>query len=316
LSGFNGLEAGMATTKFRLGLVGAGRMGRTHLRALAGSERVEVAAVAEPSAANRALLSLPARRLHPDVDALLAAGGLDGVLIAAPSPLHVGVVERIAAAGLPILCEKPCGVSAAEARQAAALAEQAGVRLQVAYWRRFVPELRRLKERIAAGELGALYFVACFQWDETPPAATFRAASGGPFIDMGVHEFDQLRWLTGQEPGNFRVARSKTTFDANVPEDPDAVQALCDLSGGASGLVSLGRRFPVGDACWAQAFGTRGFEDCRFLWPPAGEQVFLAALRRQAEDFADAVRGKPSEGATAADAVAALSAAEQAMANG
>ena len=54
------------------------------------------------------------------------------------------------------------------------------------------------------GELGVIHLVTCYQWDERPPSPVFRAHSGGIAIDMGVHEFDQLRWLTGQdiaEPG-------------------------------------------------------------------------------------------------------------------
>jgi myo-inositol 2-dehydrogenase/D-chiro-inositol 1-dehydrogenase len=84
------------------------------------------------------------------------------------------------------------------------------------------------------------------------------------------------------------------------------------LSGGSTALVSLGRRFPLGDVCRVEAFGTRDTEDCRFLWPPDGESVFLQALQRQAEGFADWVRGADALGATAADAIAALEAAEKA----
>ncbi len=300
--------------RFRLGLVGAGRMGQTHLRALASSERIEVVAVAESSEPIRAALKAPGTKVHADVDAMLKAGGIDGALITVPSAFHVDMVARLAVAGISILCEKPCGITAREARIASEIAAKENVLLQVAYWRRFVPELKRLKDRIARGEFGDLYLVSCYQWDQTPPAASFRATGGGAFIDMGVHEFDQLRWLTGQEISNLRVATSSNAFAEKVEADPDAAQALCDLSGGANGLISLGRRFAPGDACWAQVFGTKGFEDCRFLWPPKGEDVFLEALRLQAEGFADAVCGRPSEGATAADAIAALAAAEQASA--
>jgi myo-inositol 2-dehydrogenase/D-chiro-inositol 1-dehydrogenase len=290
-------------------------MGQTHLRALGASERVEVVAITETSEATRASLKVPAGiSVHADVDQMLKAGGLDGVLIAVPSTHHVNMVARLAVAGISILCEKPCGITAREARVASEIAAKEGVLLQVAYWRRFVPALKRLKDRIAQGELGDLYLVSCYQWDELPPSAAFRATSGGVFIDMGVHEFDQMRWLTGQEFTHLRIATSTSAYAEYVEADPDAAQALCDLSRGTSGLVSLGRRFAEGDACWAQVFGTKGFEDCRFFWPPEGEKVFLSALRLQAEGFADAVCGKPSEGATAADAIAALTAAEQATA--
>lgn len=287
---------------FRLGLVGAGRMGRVHLRALSDSDAVRVVAVAEASDKARDALLDCDLALHADTAAMLHAGDIDGVLIAAPSTLHLPLVRQIAAAGLPLLCEKPCGITANDAREAAAIAERHGVKLQVAYWRRFVPSLQHLRQRIVTGGLGKLYCLNCYQWDGEPPSAQFQASSGGIFVDMGVHEFDQIRWLSGQE---------FVRLDAAVCAGEESAQALAALSGGSTALVSLGRRYPLGDVCRVEAFGSRDAEDCRFLWPPDGDAVFLDALRRQAEAFAAWVRGGEPLGATAADAVAALSAAEQ-----
>lgn len=298
--------------EFRLGLIGAGRMGRTHLRALAGSDAVRVVAVAEPSEPARAAVERDAIAVHPDVAAMLQSGGLDGVLVAAPSTLHLSLVAQLSDAGLPILCEKPCGIAAQQAREAASIAECHTVKLQVAYWRRFVPALQRLRRRIAHGEMGALYFLACYQWDGEPPPPQFRSSSGGIFVDMGVHEFDQIRWLSGQEFSGIAPAVASVSADPPATGDAESAQALCTLSGGSTALVSLGRRFPLGDVCRVEVFGTRDAEDCRFLRPPDGEQVFMQALRRQAESFAAWVRGGEAEGATAADAVAALQAAERA----
>jgi myo-inositol 2-dehydrogenase/D-chiro-inositol 1-dehydrogenase len=299
-------------TEFRLGLIGAGRMGRTHLRALSGCEAVRVVAVAEPSEQARAAAEFDGIATHSDVVAMLRAGGIDGVLVAAPSTLHLGLVARIADAGLPILCEKPCGTTAQQAREAASIAGRRKVKLQVAYWRRFVPALLRLRQRIVDGELGALYFLACYQWDGEPPPVQFHAGSGGIFVDMGVHEFDQIRWLSGQEFSSITPAVASVSVEPPVVGDAESAQALCTMSGGGTALVSLGRCFPLGDVCRVEVFGTRDAEECRFLWPPDGEQVFMQALRRQAESFAAWVRGGAAEGATADDAVAALQAAEQA----
>lgn len=302
------------TAVFRLGLVGAGRMGRTHLRALASSDSVRVVAVTEPVAAVRETLEAPGLAVHADLDAMLRAGGLDGVLVAAPSDRHLDIVRRLAAAKMPILCEKPCGVTSVQAQEAAAIAAAAGVPLQVAYWRRYVPALRRLRGRIEGGELGKIYCVACYQWDGQPPSAAFRAASGGIFVDMGVHEFDQLRWMTGQEIVRLHAVAATVGTAAMPAGEVESAQALCALSGGSTALVSLGQRFPLGDVCRVEVFGTGDAEECRFLWPPAAEASFHDALRRQAEAFARHVGGAAGDGATAADAVAALRAAEQASA--
>jgi myo-inositol 2-dehydrogenase/D-chiro-inositol 1-dehydrogenase len=284
-------------------------MGRTHLRALAGSERVKVTAVAEMSPAARAAVARDGVTLHESVAEMLDRAALDGVLIVAPTDQHGTIIAEVAARGLPILCEKPCGLTAAEARASAQTAASAGVPLQVAYWRRFVPGLRQLHDRIAAGELGVIHLVTCYQWDEQPPSPIFRAHSGGIAIDMGVHEFDQLRWLTGQDIADLAVVASGSAPDGIA--DVDGAQVVLTLTGGATGFVSLGRYFPVGDAVWAEAFGTRGHERCDVIDPAEGEVAQLEALRRQAESFASFAAGGPCEGATAADAIAALTAAEQ-----
>lgn len=298
---------------FRVGLAGAGRMGRNHLRALAGAGPVVITDIAEPVAAARQHLAESGARVHASLAEMLEAE-LDAVLIAAPSDQHLRVITEVAAAGLPILCEKPCGVSSEQARAAAKTAEAAGVPLQVAYWRRFFPSLQRLQGQISAGELGSIHLVTCYQWDEMPPPAAFRAHSGGIAIDMGVHEFDQLRWLTGQDITGLKATASPLTDDPGLTGDVDSAQMIVELSGGTLGFVSLGRHHPAGDMCRAEAFGTRGTVLCDFLDPVDGERAQLDALRRQAEGFASYVRGGAQTGATAQDAAAALAAAELASA--
>jgi myo-inositol 2-dehydrogenase / D-chiro-inositol 1-dehydrogenase len=294
----------MAT--FRMGLVGAGRMGRTHLRALI----LRVVAVADPLDSGRTAVEAPGITVHADVAEMLRAGRPDGVLIASSSDAHLAAIAELAAAGVPILCEKPCGLTSRQGKEAAAVAATARVPLQVAYWRRFVPSLKTLEARIVAGELGDLYLAACYQWDEQRPAPSFRTRSGGIFMDMAVHEFDQIRWLSGQEIGVLHAVAARTLSDPPVLRDAESAQVLCALSGGATGLVSLGRRFPLGDVYKVEVFGTRNAEECRFLWPPSAGQAFLEALRLQAESFVRWVGGADAEGASALDAVAALDAAE------
>jgi len=212
---------------FGIGLIGAGRMGRTHLRALAGSDIVKVTAIAEMSAAACEAVAATGAAVYESVAEMLDRAALDGVLIAAPTDQHGAIIAEVAAGGLPILCEKPCGLTAAAARASAQAAAAAGVPLQVAYWRRFVPGLRQLHDRIAAGELGVIHLVTCYQWDERPPSPVFRAHSGGIAIDMGVHEFDQLRWLTGQDIAGLAVVSSGSAPDQIA--DVDGAQVVLTL---------------------------------------------------------------------------------------
>ena len=84
----------------------------------------------------------PGLATHADLAAMLRAGGPDGVLVAAPSDRHFDTIAELAGAGLPVLCEKPGGVTSQQARRAAEISGAARLPLQVAYWRRFVPALR------------------------------------------------------------------------------------------------------------------------------------------------------------------------------
>jgi myo-inositol 2-dehydrogenase / D-chiro-inositol 1-dehydrogenase len=296
----------------RIALVGAGRMGSVHLAALQAADGVELAGIVEPFAAARARLGDVGVPLYETPSSLIADGAAEAVLIAAPSDQHAELVGVFAAAGLAVLCEKPVGVGVDEASAASEAAARYGVPLQVGYWRRFVPELRALRARIAGGELGEIYQLSCMQWDEEPPSAEFRAHCGGIAIDMGVHEIDQTRWLLGQEfetvsavPGGAMPAA------AAGAADPDAAVVLARLSGEAAGVISLGRRFPHADSCWLEVWGSEGYERLPFMWDadvwaPGSSPVFLAAMRAQVEAFARTVRGTPLQGAGGADAVAAL----------
>ena len=300
---------------FRLGLVGAGRMGQTHLRALQESREVNVVALCEPvDALREGAFDTFGVKGYKSLEDLLDAGEIDGALIVTPSDTHVEVIKKVAAAGLAILCEKPCGVTPGDTREAQRVVLEAHVPLQVAYWRRFVPELQVLRERILAGDFGEILSVSCLQWDGEPPAASFRARSGGIFVDMGVHEFDQARWLTSGDFTQMTAVASAAVTDPANGADPDGAQVLCATSSGATVVVSLGRYYAGGDMASVEVFGTRGHELIVFLDPLEGERAQLEALRRQALSFAEYARGAACLGATVGDALAALEAATGAAA--
>lgn len=302
------------TTPVRLALVGAGRMGSVHARALARTAPdVELAAVVEPSdeAVGRLAVSAPRFR---DAGELLASGSVDGAIVAVPTGLHRDVVSQLLDAGLPVLCEKPCGLTSEDTTALAQSARASGLPLHIGYWRRFVPGLRELQARVADGRLGEVELVFCAQWDERPPAASFRdpASSGGIVVDMGVHEFDQLRWLTGQQVVEVTGLAATVCSETPVDGDPEGVSLAARLAGGATGLISLLRRHPPGDVCRVEVVGTRAVARLEFVAPPHGEETTLEALCAQAKDFAAAIGGRGSAGATVEDAARALEAAERA----
>lgn len=294
----------------RMLVVGAGRMGRVHLDAISRTDAVQVTAIVEPHEPTREQLAGLDAAVYADLQSALDAGGFDAALIAAPSGFHVGLVNTLMEHAVPTLCEKPCGLLSDGIRGAAQRAADTGTRLQIGYWRRFVAELQTLRDEIETGLVGEITFVQAWQWDGEPPAAGFRVTSGGPLLDMGVHEFDMIRWLTGQDLELVDVVDSRVNSVEPVAGDPESVLATARLSGGGVAVISLGRRFDRGDCCWVEVIGTLGSRRCEFMIGDAGNDVFQQALVHQVEAFAASVRGAAPLGATAADAIAALEAVE------
>jgi myo-inositol 2-dehydrogenase/D-chiro-inositol 1-dehydrogenase len=131
---------------------------------------------------------------------------------------------------------------------------------------------------------------------------------------MGVHEFDQARWLLGEELELMAATGAGPNTAPRPAADPDCATILGRSAGGAAVTVSLGRHFPHADSCWLEIWGTAGYERIPFMWGLDDETVFERSMVRQAEAFARAVRGSPCEGAQVQDAIAALTFAHRAAA--
>ena len=205
-----------------------------------------------------------------------------------------------------MLCEKPFGLVPDEARAVGKLASERGLALQIAYWRRFVPQLTTLRGDLADGRYGAVHFLVCSQWDEAPPPLSFRHDSGGIYIDMGVHEIDQTLWLLGQDFTEVKTQVFPTTEDPGAQNDVDSAQALVMLSNGTSTVISLGRFYEGGDIVSVGLYGSRGHTRFDVVSPETGEGPQLHALKLQAEAFARQARGAAPEGATAEEAARVL----------
>jgi predicted dehydrogenase len=142
-------------------------------------------------------------RWYTDVDALLADPEIDAVYVASPHHLHLAHVTRAAQAGKAILCEKPVGVSTAEAQAAVAVCRTASVSLSVAYYRRYWPvvqEMRRLLAEGAIGEVVQARVQLADQYVPDPQRAWLtepEQAGGGALANAGSHWIDLVRYLLG-----------------------------------------------------------------------------------------------------------------------
>jgi myo-inositol 2-dehydrogenase/D-chiro-inositol 1-dehydrogenase len=295
----------------RIAVVGAGRMGLVHVRAVSESSSATVAAIVEPEPAARTRAERFGAKVFDSVAELLAAKLVDAAIVAVPTTSHAEICQELLQGGIPTLCEKPAGLNAATTLHLAEAAGQTGTPLQVGYWRRFVPALAALRASIASGAFGPVSLIVSAQWDHHPPPPAFRMTSGGLVVDMGVHEFDQVRWLTDQEFATLSWAASGVQVEPQVPGDAETGAVLARLSGGTLAVVTLGRSYPQGDMCRVELLGPQTSRVEEFLRPADGDLAFVDAVARQADAFAAFVRGGPWTGASIEDAVAALEVAER-----
>lgn len=246
----------------RIAILGLGRMGRFHLAALAETDGVEVVALAEPSAGSleAAADHLGDAVVYSSPDEAFAHNGLEGVLIASPTPTHPDLVRSALAANLHVLCEKPLSLDPDESMELESLR---GDRvLQVGFWRRFSPPWRAAHRAIVEeGRIGRPLMVRLSQWDADPPPPQFcdPSVSGGLAIDCGVHEYDLAEWFTGERIHTVR-AWNLPIVDAAIAAagDVDNLVATLQLTNDIVATVDLSRNARYEDDVRTEILGSEG----------------------------------------------------------
>ena len=242
----------------RIGLLGLGRIGAFHAETLAGLPAVEELVLSDPvpELAEQAAGRFGAR-IAGSPEAVLASG-VDGVVIAAPTRLHAELIELCVAAGLPTFCEKPLAHDSHEAVRLARRVADTHVQVQIGYPRRFDPAFAAARAAVADGDLGTVHTVRSTTLDPAPPPRAYLAASGGIFRDCAVHDYNAVRWVTGQEV--IEVYAVGTNQDAEwfgELDDVHTASAVLTLDGGALAVVSNTRYNARGHDVRLEVHGTR-----------------------------------------------------------
>lgn len=231
----------------RVGVVGAGFMGRTHAEAWASIPDVEVAGITSGGDPSGAALAAELGTNVVDTTEELAER-VDVLDICAPTHLHRRLVELGAEAGVHVICEKPLALTPEDADAAVAACERAGVRLLVGHVVRFFPEYRAVRAQLMAGELGEPAVLRLRRLTYQPKKAADNwfvdeAKSGGLVFDLLIHDLDVARWLAGDVESVH--ARSVRGSDPAAPFDH--VTALLRHRGGALSHVEASWAQPVGE---------------------------------------------------------------------
>jgi myo-inositol 2-dehydrogenase/D-chiro-inositol 1-dehydrogenase len=248
----------------KLLLIGAGRMGRFHLHVIRQSlPDIDVIGIVDPSAKalEHAIELAPEAQAFGDAAQALGLSDAHGCLIAGPSHKHPELVARALDAGLHVLCEKPLTLEPGRSEDLGARAQALGLVLQVGFWRRFAPALLEAKRLLLGAAIGRPVLVRLVQWDaDCPPARWCEPEkSGGIFVDMGVHEFDQLEWLLGKRIVELHartLRRSEPELEA--VDDYDNAVIWARVNGDVGAAIELSRTARYADDVRLEILGDDG----------------------------------------------------------
>jgi len=239
-----------------IAVIGAGRIGRIHAGNVAAHAGARLVGVADPDAAAAAALAASCGSRVVSLDAAFAA---DAVLIASPTATHAALIERAAAAGRAVFCEKPLDLDAGRARACVDVAARAGIALMIGFNRRFDPHFAALKAALDAGEIGRLEMLAITSRDPSPPPPAYVAASGGLFRDLTIHDFDMARFLLGEEVVEVFASASCLVDPAiGAAGDVDSALVVLRTASGALCSISNSRRATYGYDQRIEAHGAAG----------------------------------------------------------
>ena len=252
----------MSTGKLRFGILGAGRIGRVHAETLAFRlPEAEIAVIADVN--QEAARQLAARCAIPRVAAtaeeIFADPSIDAVLICTSTDTHADLIVQAAQAGKHIFCEKPVSLSLDKIDRSLAAVDKAGVKLQVGFNRRFDSNFLRVRQAVAAGEIGTPNLMHIISRDPAPPPLTYLRPSGGLFLDMMIHDFDMARYLLGDEVEQVYTAATVMVDPGFAKEDDfDTAVVVLHFKSGAIGTIDNSRKATFGYDQRVEILGSKG----------------------------------------------------------
>ncbi|MGH2555182.1 MAG: Gfo/Idh/MocA family protein [Actinomycetota bacterium] len=306
----------------RMGVIGVGRMGRVHATSLAEIDGVDVLITDMDQARAAEVGAELGVDVAAGVQELIAES--DAVVVAAATDAHAALVHLAAEAGVPTFCEKPISLDLESTADVVAHVEQSGIPFMMGFQRRFDPGYLAAHELVRDGGIGSVYVVRMAGHDPAPPHEAYIAVSGGIFRDFSVHDFDAIRFVTGQEVVSVYADGDVVEFPVfRKYDDVDTAVAVLRLSRGSLGILSVTRHDPLGYDIRMELIGSRdsvavgwdGRTPLRSVEPGGAapsnpyrdfQDRFHPAYRAEMAHFVELAAGREKSPCTARDALEAL----------
>lgn len=246
-----------------IGIIGAGRIGRVHGESITKYvQDARVKAIADPFLNDQTKAwakSMGIEECYTDYKKILEDSSIEAVLICASTDQHSPLSIEALKAGKHVFCEKPIDHDVDKIKAVLEAVKTSGKKYQVGFNRRFDHNFKAIHEAVAAGKVGKQQIIKITSRDPEPPSIDYVKVSGGIFLDMTIHDFDMVRYLSGSEVVEV-YAEGSVTVDPKIGEagDVDTAVITLKLANGATAVIDNCRAACYGYDQRAEVFGDKG----------------------------------------------------------
>ncbi|MEP3048035.1 MAG: inositol 2-dehydrogenase [Roseibium sp.] len=240
-------------------LLGAGRIGKVHAKAVNATDSASLVAVADAFPESARTLALQYGTRVSSIDEIAAAEDVDAVIICTPTDTHADLIEQFSKVGKAVFCEKPIDLSLDRVKTCLAKVEELGATLMLGFNRRFDPHFQAVRQAIDEGRIGDVESVQIISRDPGAPPPSYIQSSGGIFRDMTIHDFDMARFLLGEEVTTV-YATASVLVDPEIGKlgDYDSAMVVLTTASGKQCSISNSRRATYGYDQRIEVHGSKG----------------------------------------------------------
>jgi myo-inositol 2-dehydrogenase/D-chiro-inositol 1-dehydrogenase len=243
----------------KIGLLGAGRIGNVHAKAISSHAGSALVAVSDVNMEAAQKLAAQYGAEARSTDEIINDPSIDAVLVATSTDTHSGLIEAATAAGKAVLCEKPVDLSLERAQACQRIADATKRPVMIGFNRRFDPNFAALKASVDRGEIGKPELLSITSFDPAPPPVSYIKVSGGLFRDMMIHDFDMACWIMGGLPENVTaIASSIVDPEIGAAGDVDTAAVTLHYADGRIVVIKNSRRAVYGYDQRVELLGSEG----------------------------------------------------------
>lgn len=257
-----------------IGVIGLGRIGKLHVENLHPLSQVVIQSISDLSLdkTKEWASCLGIKNVTDDYTKIINDPDIEAVLICSSTDTHPSIIEAAAKAGKHIFCEKPITFDVVKTKQVLEIVNQAGVKFQTGFNRRFDNSFKKVRQLVVEGKLGDPHIIKITSRDPEPPPKEYIGVSGGLFVDMAIHDFDMARYLSGSDVEEVYV-QGTVLVDPVFGELGDIDTAITTLkfNNGALGVIDNSRKAVYGYDQRVEVFGSKGCVAVQNDYPNAVE---------------------------------------------